>query len=89
LEELAGSVREISAQVKQFNRIASSAVQQADETDARINALSLAANRIGVKISDTLISGELLGSAIEGFAVKVSKRKAPRNAPSKRLGAFG
>ena len=46
-EELASSVREISGQVQESNRIAASAVQQADETDARINALSQAANRIG------------------------------------------
>src|SRR4029079_383672 len=46
-EALARSVREISAQVQESNRIGQSAVKQADETDARINALSQAANRIG------------------------------------------
>src|SRR5260370_28699562 len=45
-EELASSVREISGQVQESNRIAASAVQQTDETDVHINALTQAANLI-------------------------------------------
>ena len=73
----------ISAQVQQSNRIALSAVQQADETDARINALSQAANRIGdvVKLITSVaeqtnllalnatIEAARAGDAGRGFAV--------------------
>jgi len=89
-EELASSVREISGQVQESNRIAASAVQQADETDARINALSQAANRIGdvVKLITSVaeqtnllalnatIEAARAGEAGRGFAVVAQEVKA-------------
>ncbi len=82
-EELAGSVREISAQVQVSNRIALSAVQQADETDSRINALSQAANRIGDVIKlitsvalNATIEAARAGEAGRGFAVVAQEVKA-------------
>ena len=95
-EELAGSVREISGQVQESNRIAASAVQQADETDTRINALSQAANRIGdvVKLITSVaeqtnllalnatIEAARAGEAGRGFAVVAQEGKAsPRRPP--------
>src|SRR4029078_13317701 len=46
-EEMASSVNEISRQVQESARIARGAVEQAQKTDDRVNALSLAATRIG------------------------------------------
>jgi methyl-accepting chemotaxis protein len=46
-EEMAASVGEIGRQVRDSNKIAKEAVEQAQQTDARITELSLAANRIG------------------------------------------
>ena len=46
-DEMSSSVSEISRQVQESSRIAHNAVEQAQKTDARINALSQAANRIG------------------------------------------
>ena len=89
-EELASSVREISAQVQESNRIAASAVKQADETDSRINALSQAANRIGDVIKlitsvaeqtnllalNATIEAARAGEAGRGFAVVAQEVKA-------------
>src|ERR1700682_740425 len=89
-EELASSVREISGQVQESNRIAASAVKQADETDARINALSQAANRIGDVIKlitsvaeqtnllalNATIEAARAGEAGRGFAVVAQEVKA-------------
>jgi methyl-accepting chemotaxis protein len=89
-EELASSVREISAQVQESNRIATSAVKQADETDSRINALSQAANRIGDVIKlitsvaeqtnllalNATIEAARAGEAGRGFAVVAQEVKA-------------
>src|SRR5947207_760650 len=46
-EEMASAVNEIERQVQDSTRIAGTAVEQARKTDDRINALSLAASRIG------------------------------------------
>ena len=89
-EELASSVREISAQVQESNRIAASAVKQADQTDSRINALSQAADRIGDVIKlitsvaeqtnllalNATIEAARAGEAGRGFAVVAQEVKA-------------
>jgi methyl-accepting chemotaxis protein len=89
-EELASSVREISSQVQASNRIAASAVTQADETDSRINALSQAASRIGDVIKlitsvaeqtnllalNATIEAARAGEAGRGFAVVAQEVKA-------------
>jgi methyl-accepting chemotaxis protein len=89
-EQLAGSVREISAQVQESTRIAASAVKQADETDQRINALSQAASRIGDVIKlitsvaeqtnllalNATIEAARAGEAGRGFAVVAQEVKA-------------
>ncbi|MFL6793006.1 MAG: methyl-accepting chemotaxis protein, partial [Bradyrhizobium sp.] len=46
-EELSASVDEIGRRVKESSRIADAAVRQAEETDARIGKLSVAAQEIG------------------------------------------
>jgi methyl-accepting chemotaxis protein len=89
-EELTGSVNEISRQVQQSTVIASEAVQQAQATDARINALSHAATRIGdvVKLITEIaeqtnllalnatIEAARAGEAGKGFAVVAQEVKA-------------
>ena len=89
-EELATSVRGISEQVQQSTRIAGSAVEQAHETDSRINALSQAASRIGdvVKLITSVaeqtnllalnatIEAARAGEAGRGFAVVAQEVKA-------------
>jgi methyl-accepting chemotaxis protein len=89
-EELTGSVNEISRQVQQSTAIAAEAVQQAQATDARINALSHAATRIGdvVKLITEIaeqtnllalnatIEAARAGEAGKGFAVVAQEVKA-------------
>jgi methyl-accepting chemotaxis protein len=89
-EELAGSVDEISRQVAQSTMIANQAVKQAQATDARINALSHAATRIGdvVKLITAIaeqtnllalnatIEAARAGEAGRGFAVVANEVKA-------------
>jgi methyl-accepting chemotaxis protein len=89
-EEITSSVNEISRQVHESNRIASTAVSQAQKTDASIARLSLAAGRINdvVKlISEVAAQTNLLalnatieaaraGEAGRGFAVVASEVKA-------------
>jgi methyl-accepting chemotaxis protein len=89
-EELTSSVNEISRQVAQSTSIADQAVKQAQATDARINALSHAATRIGdvVKLITAIaeqtnllalnatIEAARAGAAGKGFAVVAQEVKA-------------
>jgi len=89
-EELAASVREIARQVGEANTIATSAVEQADQTDGRIMALSQAAGHIGdvVKLITSIaeqtnllalnatIEAARAGEAGRGFAVVAQEVKA-------------
>jgi methyl-accepting chemotaxis protein len=89
-EEMTSSVQEISRQVAQSTAIANEAVQQAQATDARINALSHAAARIGdvVKLITAIaeqtnllalnatIEAARAGEAGKGFAVVAQEVKA-------------
>ena len=89
-EEITSSVNEIGRQVHESNRIAGTAVSQAQKTDASIAKLSLAAGRINdvVKlISEVAAQTNLLalnatieaaraGEAGRGFAVVASEVKA-------------
>jgi len=89
-EELAGSVQEIAKQVQTSSRIATTAVEQANETDASIGVLSQAASRIGdvVKLItqvaeqtnllalNATIEAARAGDAGRGFAVVAQEVKA-------------
>jgi methyl-accepting chemotaxis protein len=89
-EEMTSSVNEIARQVQESSRIASEAVSQAEKTDARINALSQAASRIGdvVKLITAIaeqtnllalnatIEAARAGEAGRGFAVVAQEVKA-------------
>jgi len=89
-EEMASSIHEIGRQVQDSARIAGAAVQQADKTNARINQLAAAANRIGdvVELINTIagqtnllalnatIEAARAGEAGRGFAVVAAEVKA-------------
>jgi hypothetical protein len=89
-EEMTASIAEISRQVKESNRIAREAVNQAEVTDARINELSKAALRIGdvVNLITTIaeqtnllalnatIEAARAGDSGRGFAVVAQEVKA-------------
>jgi methyl-accepting chemotaxis protein len=89
-EELTSSVQEIGRQVHEASRIATEAVQQARQTDGRINELSQAAGRIGdvVKLISAVaeqtnllalnatIEAARAGEAGRGFAVVAQEVKA-------------
>jgi methyl-accepting chemotaxis protein len=89
-EELSASVEEIGRQARESNRIAESAVIQAEETDGRIGKLSRAAQQIGdvVKLITAIaeqtnllalnatIEAARAGDAGRGFAVVASEVKS-------------
>jgi methyl-accepting chemotaxis protein len=88
-EEMATSVAEVGRQVQESNKIATEAVEQARQTDIRINELSQAASRIGdvVKLITAIaeqtnllalnatIEAARAGDAGRGFAVVASEVK--------------
>jgi methyl-accepting chemotaxis protein len=92
-EELAASINEIGRQVHESSQIAGDAVKQAEKTDARINQLSQAAQRIGdvVKLITAIaeqtnllalnatIEAARAGEAGKGFAVVAQEVKALAN----------
>ena len=96
-EEMASSVDEIGRQVQESSRIAAEAVDQAQKTDTRITALSLAADRIGdvTKLITTIaeqtnllalnatIEAARAGDAGRGFAVVAQEVKALANQTAK------
>ncbi len=99
-EEMSSSVNEISRQVQESARIGSEAVAQAQKTNDRVNALSLAANRIGdvVELINTIagqtnllalnatIEAARAGEAGRGFAVVASEVKALAEQTAKATG---
>jgi methyl-accepting chemotaxis protein len=88
-EEMATSVAEVGRQVQESSKIATEAVEQARQTDIRINELSQAASRIGdvVKLITAIaeqtnllalnatIEAARAGDAGRGFAVVASEVK--------------
>jgi methyl-accepting chemotaxis protein len=99
-EEMASSIREISRQVQDSARIAGAAVQQAHNTNERINHLATAAGRIGDVVElinniagqtnllalNATIEAARAGEAGRGFAVVASEVKALAEQTAKATG---
>jgi methyl-accepting chemotaxis protein len=102
-EELSSSITEISRQVQESARMAAEAVDQATQTNGRVNELSKAAARIGdvVELINTIagqtnllalnatIEAARAGEAGRGFAVVASEVKALAEQTAKATGEIG
>ena len=89
-EQLSSTVTEISRQVQESSTMAQAAVEQASKTNARVNELSLSAERIGDVVSlinniasqtnllalNATIEAARAGEAGKGFAVVAQEVKA-------------
>ena len=96
-EELSASIGEISRQVKQSSQISAKAVHDAEQTNAQVQGLSDAANKIGDVVSlisdiaeqtnllalNATIEAARAGDAGKGFAVVASEVKNLANQTAK------
>ncbi len=96
-EELTASIAEIASQVTHAAEIATKAVQETEETDAKVGGLSAAATRIGEVVQlindiasqtnllalNATIEAARAGDAGKGFAVVASEVKALANQTAK------